>query len=198
MIAEDRGRFSVFCNMRTANGRPYGRRKLCVSIKMNKKIIYRRKEHRLKNFDYSSANAYFITICVKNREPILWQCVPKENVGAAIGRPSDRLSVYGKVIDEAINKIPQKYEFISVDNYVIMPNHIHLLLSINKLSGETSADISRVVNQMKGYVTKQLGFSLWQKLYHDRVIRNEEEYLNKWQYIDENPIRWEEDDEYII
>ena len=165
---------------------------------MKEKIAYSRKEYRLKNFDYSSANSYFITICVKNREPILWQSVPKENVGAPIGRPSDRLSVYGKVIDEAINKIPQKYEFISVDNYVIMPNHIHLLLSVNKLSGEASADIPRVVNQLKGYVTKQLGFSLWQKLYHDRVVRNEEEYLNKWQYIDDNPARWEEDDEYII
>lgn len=128
----------------------------------------------------------------------MWQGVPKENVGAPSGRPFVTLSYYGQVIDEAINKIPQKYEFISVDNYVIMPNHIHLLLTIKKLEGESSAYIPGVINQMKGYVTKQLGFSLWKKLYHDRVIRNEEEYNNKWQYIDDNPIRWTEDDEYII
>lgn len=165
---------------------------------MKEKTMHSRKNYRLKNFDYSSCNSYFITVCVKNREPILWQHIPSENVGAAIGRPSISLSYYGKVIDEAINKIPQKYEFISIDNYVIMPNHIHLLLTIKKLTGEASADIPRVINQMKGYVTKQIGFSLWQKLYHDRVIRNEEEYLNKWQYIDDNPLRWTEDDEYII
>ena len=165
---------------------------------MKEKIMHTRKEYRLKNFDYSSSNSYFITVCVKNREPILWQKVSKENVGAPIGRPSVLLSHYGKVIDDAINNIPLKYEFVSVDNYVIMPNHVHLLITIKKLSGEDSADISGIINQMKGYVTKQIGFSLWQKLYHDRVIRNQEEYNNKWQYIEDNPVRWTEDDEYIF
>ncbi len=53
--------------------------------------------------------------------------------------------------------------------------------------------ISTVINQMKGYVTKQIGFSLWQKLFHDHIIRNEEEYRKIWEYIDTNPLKWEDD-----
>jgi len=53
--------------------------------------------------------------------------------------------------------------------------------------------ISTVINQMKGCVTKQIGFSLWQKLFHDHIIRNEEEYRKIWEYIDTNPLKWEDD-----
>ena len=53
--------------------------------------------------------------------------------------------------------------------------------------------ISTVIRQMKGYVTKQLGVSVWQKLFHDHVIRNEWEYQEIWTYIDNNPTQWELD-----
>ena len=52
--------------------------------------------------------------------------------------------------------------------------------------------ISRVINQLKGYVTKQLGYSIWQKLFHDQIIRDEAEYQRIWQYINENPEKWED------
>jgi hypothetical protein len=57
--------------------------------------------------------------------------------------------------------------------------------------------ISNIVNQMKGYVTKQIGYSVWQKLFYDRIIRDEAEYLKIWQYIDENPVKWQDDCYYI-
>ena len=161
-------------------------------------MIHKRKDYRLKNYDYSSPNAYFITVCIKDRQPILWQSVSHNYVGAPIGRPVRyELSSYGKVTEFAINNISNIYPTVNVDKYVIMPNHIHLILTICEKSETSSPKISTIVNQMKGYVSKQIGFSPWQKLYYDRIIRNEEEYLNKWQYIEDNPRRWTEDDEYV-
>lgn len=72
-----------------------------------------------------------------------------------------------------------------------------MILTICAKSDVPSPKISTIINQMKGYVSRQIGFSPWQKLYHDRIIRNEEEYLNKWQYIEDNPRKWTEDDEYV-
>ncbi len=53
--------------------------------------------------------------------------------------------------------------------------------------------VSRVVQQLKGVVTKQIGHCIWQKLFHDHVIRNEKDYSKIWEYIDNNPARWQED-----
>lgn len=159
-----------------------------------------RKEYRLKNYDYSSPNSYFITVCTKNREPILWQrnmnC-ENENVGAAIGRPHKyTLSPYGEITETAIKNIPHIYKNVSVDEYVVMPNHIHIILTIH--NENLSTGIDNIINKMKGYVSKTIGFSPWQKLYYDRIIRDEEEYNNKIEYIRNNPRKWTEDDEYII
>ena len=151
-----------------------------------------RKRNRLENFNYSTPGAYFITICTKDRINLFW-----DNVGARIARPEDvELSEYGRITEEAIRNISQCYPAVAVDNYVIMPNHIHLLLRI-----ESGADgrpliaptISTVVQQMKGYITKQIGRSIWQKLFHDHVIRSEAQYRKIWNYIDGNPIKWAED-----
>ena len=156
----------------------------------------KRKPNRQKDFDYSQPNAYFITICTKNKEMLFW-----ENVGASIARPEDvRLSKYGKIVVEAIEKISTIYPVITVDNYVVMPNHIHLLLQIHTDdSGRAmlAPTISKVVQQMKGYATKKIGRSIWQKLFHDHVIRDEKGYLKIWNYIEGNPSKWEEDCFYM-
>ncbi len=82
-----------------------------------------RKEIRLKDYDYSSTGVYFVTVCTKDRENILW-----EDVGTTIGRPSEiKLSHYGKIVDDAINNIPNIYPCVTVDHYVIMPDHIDYL-----------------------------------------------------------------------
>jgi len=87
----------------------------------------KRKPNRLREYDYSTPGAYFITFCTKDRKNLFW-----ENVGASIARPQDvQLSSCGKLADHAIQQIPIRYPSISVDQYVIMPNHIHLLLQIN-------------------------------------------------------------------
>ena len=156
----------------------------------------KRKPNRLKDFDYSQPNAYFITICTKNKEMLFW-----ENVGASIARPEDvQLSKYGKIVVEAIEKISTIYPVITVDNYVVMPNHIHLLMQIHSDSSGRAMlapTISIVIQQMKGYATKKIGRSIWQKLFHDHVIRDEKGYLKIWNYIEGNPSKWEEDCFYM-
>ena len=156
----------------------------------------KRKQNRLAEYDYSQPNAYFITICTKNKEKLFW-----ENVGASIARPQNmKLSPYGKIVKEAIENIPYIYPAITVDNYVVMPNHIHLLLQIHTdVNGRAmlAPTISKVVQQMKGYVSKKIGASIWQKLFHDHVIRGEQDYLEIWNYIEGNPSKWEEDCFYV-
>lgn len=154
--------------------------------------LQQRKPNRLPNFDYSTPGAYFITICTKNHKCLLW-----EKVGASIARPpKPKLSNWGNIVADAIRKIPVHYPAVSVDHYVVMPNHIHLLLQINTDENGRAMlapTISRIVQQLKGIVTKQVGFSIWQKLFHDHIIRGEQDYLSIWEYIDNNPLRWEED-----
>ena len=147
-----------------------------------------RKQHRLDNYDYSIAGAYFITICTKNRKNYFWN-----NVGARIARPEDySLTEYGIIVKNAIETIPRYYPAITVDKYVIMSNHIHILLQIHTDSdgrAMRTPTISNVINQFKGFVTKQIKTSIWQKLYYDHIIRGEQDYKEIWEYIENNPYK---------
>lgn len=160
-----------------------------------------RKPNRLNGFDYSSNGAYFITICTQNRQNYFW-----DNVGAHSVRPwkSIHLTEYGKAVEKSILNISVYHPNVWVDNYVIMPNHIHIILFIGDSemcdkSGRTmcAPTISLIVKQMKEYVTKNIGFSIWQKSFHDHIIRNKKSYEEISSYIDNNPITWEQDCFYI-
>ncbi len=160
--------------------------------------IKTRKRNRLENYDYSKPGIYFLTICSKDREWLFW------DVGASIARPGStaHLSFIGKVINDKIAEISQHYQYIHVDNYVIMPNHVHLLLSYcyddsGRALLAPTPDISRILQQFKGAVTKSVDKPVWQKSFHDRIVRNEAEYLKIYEYIDNNPIKWKEDCFYI-
>ena len=157
--------------------------------------IPKRKTIRLKEFDYSSCGAYFITICTSDKRNHFW-----ETVGATIGRPQDvELTLQGKIVDEAINQIPKIYDSVLVDCYVIMPNHIHLILIIHADENGrpmVAPTVSRIISQMKGYVTKRIGKSIWQKLFFDHIIRNKQDYKEHVKYIYENPLRWTYDELY--
>jgi len=147
--------------------------------------LQKRKPNRLENFDYSQNGAYFITICAKDRKPIL----------SAVGANCVRPTKIGTVIENEINRISSIYDSVSIDKYVIMPNHIHLLIRLDN-NGRTqfAPTISRIIKQFKGSVTKQLGESIWQKSFYDHIIRDEYDYLAKWKYIDDNPAKWAEDE----
>ena len=89
---------------------------------------------------------------------------------------------------------------ISVDHDTIMPNHIHLLLQINTDDDGRpmgAPTVSTVINQLKGIITKQVGFPVWQKSYYDHIIRGKKDYLEIWDYIEGNPYRWINDEFYV-
>lgn len=127
---------------------------------------------------------------LKNKENLLWK-----NVGANCVRPLEQLplSKIGIVVENEIHKLNTIYENIKVDKYQIMPNHIHLIIFIYEDSnGRTqfAPTISRIIKQFKGSITKQIGFSIWQKSFYDRIIRNEKEYQEVWNYIHNNPLKY--------
>lgn len=145
-----------------------------------------RKKNRLAGFDYSIAQAYFITICTENRRQLFWK-----DVGAVIDRPEQiPLSNLGIIVRQCIEAIPEHYPAITVENSVIMPEHVHLLLQINsdrEGRSMTAPTISTVVRMMKGAVTKKAGFSVWQKGFYDHVVRGDKDYQEIWNYIEGNP-----------
>lgn len=149
----------------------------------------KRKHPRLKEYDYSQPNAYFITICTQNKQNLFWT-----HVGAIIDRPENvPLNNCGRIVEQSIRDISKHYPVISVDRHVIMPNHIHILLQINADKDGRSMiapTLSTVVRQMKGAVTKKLGHPVWQKGFYDHVIRGENDYRECWQYIEDNPKKW--------
>lgn len=151
-----------------------------------------RKQNRLNHFDYSSTGAYFITICTSCRHNYFWNNNTTDAVvGATIGRPANvDLSPYGIIADKAVNDIPSFYPGVTVEHYVIMPDHIHLLILIRAdKNGRpmVAPTVSRIVQQFKGSVTKKIGRSIWQKSFYDHVIRDREDYARHIKYIYENP-----------
>ena len=164
-----------------------------------------RKKIRLEGYNYSQDGYYHITICVENGHEMLAQIVGD----AAHGVPRVELTDIGKVVKHYIENIDIVYgDEVKTNKYVIMPNHIHMIIVINnndsavnnsgtpRAASPTKAKIPKVINSSKGLVTKKIGFSIWHRSYNDRILRNEEAYRNIWQYIDKNPVKWAEDRYY--
>ncbi len=153
------------------------------------KDIPKRKSIRIKDYDYSTSGAYFITICTANRKKILW-----ETVGADIIRPQNvPLSAIGKIAEQGILQSADHYENITVDKYCIMPDHIHLILHIKSdIDGRmiSPPTVSTVVGSMKRWVSRQIGKPIWQKSFYDHGIRNQQDYNEIWQYIENNPLKY--------
>lgn len=149
----------------------------------------KRKQNRLTGYDYSQPGCYFVTICSRDREH-LFGCVVGADV--LIG-PHVQLSEVGAIVEQTISQIP------SVDKYIVMPNHVHILLRLpvaNNGPMGTSAptqSVPWIVRYLKRTVTMACGKTVWQRGYHDHIIRSEADYLRIWDYIDTNPAKWRED-----
>ena len=157
-----------------------------------------RKRLRLESYDYSQPGSYFITICTRERnQEVLWSIEPA--VGAIINRPPRiSLTPLGRIVDATIRAIPDHYPGISVDQYIIMPDHVHLILALRHIGPDgrqiaAPTPLSNVIQQMKRITSKQAGISLWQKGFYDHVIRNDEDLANVRQYIRNNPLKWIQD-----
>ena len=161
----------------------------------------KRKPVRLRNFDYCDSGAYFLTICTENRRKILSQIVG----GDVLDAPYDiKLTSYGQIADKFINQLSDFYTNIEVDNYVIMPNHIHIILIVHDSGASRTSPptkqhspISSFVSTFKRFCNKELGENIWQRHFYDHVIRNKEDYEKHVKYIYENPVRWYFDELYV-
>ena len=148
-----------------------------------------RKIIRIPDYDYSTPGAYFITVCTAERAKILW-----DGVGADTIRPQNLpLSAVGKIAEQSILQIKNHYKKIEIDKYCIMPDHIHLILRIESdIDGRmiSAPTVSTVVGSMKRWVSRQVGKPIWQKSFYDHGIRNQQDYDEIWQYIENNPLKY--------
>lgn len=161
----------------------------------SKSNIPKRKKIRLDQNFYLGGHVYFITVCAYN----------KKQYFGRIKNGKMYVNNIGQIIE---NKIISLHKFFdcNIEKYIIMPNHIHFLISENTIS------ISKIISSFKRYCFKEVrewintgdirsplreelntNKTIWQKSFYDRIIRNKKEYDILWQYIDENPIRWELD-----
>lgn len=169
--------------------------------------LKKRKDIRLKNFDYSFPGAYFVTICTENRRNYFWnrdldpQKFIWRTVGANCVRPLNLpLSDVGKIVLDELEIWNKTYPAVSLYSYVIMPNHLHIMVVIcadEYGRPQVARTLDRMVKQFKGAVTKKVGHSIWQKSFIEHVIRNKKDYETKPNYIYKNPLQWYYDELYI-
>ncbi len=163
-----------------------------------------RKPLRMSHYDYNTPGAYFLTFCTHKKKHFLSRIV-----GAIHESPEPRLTICGQIVDMVIRDLPPHLH-VTIDQYVIMPNHVHLIAVI------TEEDMLRAIResplQGRSIISKAVGYikmnaskairqrygdiAVWQRGYYDHVIRNGEDYVALAEYIQTNPIRWEQDKLY--
>ncbi|MCJ7623773.1 MAG: transposase [Anaerolineaceae bacterium] len=177
---------------------------------MNPMVKQDRKATRLNGYDYSQPGAYFVTICVKNRE-------------CALGTIIDgfvHLSHEGKFVSDAWINLPRHYQHANLDEFVVMPNHVHGIIIIvgEGLVEQYSPNVqlhrpsptgvsgrhglSEIVRAFKSFSARRInryrgttGTPFWQRTFYDRIIRDEDELNRAQEYIMDNPIKRELDSE---
>ena len=162
-----------------------------------------RKPTRLKNYNYNWQSSYFLTLCTKNKECIFGK-ISKEVITDTSLSANKVVPVAAEINLSKIGKIAEKYitstntqnADIEVEHYVIMPNHIHLLIYVNNNNNQSigpNAIIPKYVSSLKRLINKECGKKLFQRSYYDHIVRNDKDFDNIWNYIDGNPVTWEKD-----
>ena len=171
-----------------------------------------RKQLRLKNYDYNSKGAYFVTICSKNRDHIFskidysvfdkYEVLYSQIVGdGAFDVPQPSLTAIGKIVEKYLLS-SESISGVTIGEYIIMPNHVHFIVFLepekyNRIENGTSRAPSptnemlpHLVSAFKRFVNKELGENIFQRSYIEHVIRDLDDYNTKRKYIYENPLRW--------
>ena len=159
-----------------------------------------RKKNRLANYDYSQNGGYFITICTKQKECLLASIVGD----GVLDVPVTHLSDFGSAIERRIHKMNRVYPNVQTVKYAIMPNHVHLLVCVEQQDSRCAAGTSgrpsptneiipSYVSTLKRLCNREIGENIWQRSYHDHIIRDQAHFDLIWNYIDTNPIRWKQD-----
>jgi REP element-mobilizing transposase RayT len=168
----------------------------------------RRKNSRLQGFDYAQEGAYFVTICTHNRICLLGEVIEKEM----------RLNAWGRVIQSVWLQTAKLRSYLSLDSYVIMPNHLHTVFFLQNHEwatqrvaptmetspgGPAPCSVGAIIGQFKSQATKRIKSSgripiehLWQRNYYEHVVRDEDDLNRIRQYIEDNPANWLEDEYY--
>ena len=167
---------------------------------MEQGSLPKRKPTRLKEYDYSTPGAYFVTMCTHERKKLF-----SDIVGAIHESPENKLTRCGEIVKNIIEYLPERFD-IEIKKYVIMPNHIHLIVIIK--------DAKRAIREsplryQRSVLDKTIGFlkmnaskeihlmhpakSIWQRSYHDHIIRGDRDDRLIYEYIDTNVLRWEKD-----
>lgn len=147
--------------------------------------IPKRKPTRIPRFDYTSENYYFVTICTHEKKYIF----------GSVGN----LNAFGRVAEQDLRELGLHYPGVRVDKMVIMPNHIHAIIVIGCENAEGNyPSLNTVIGRYKSGVSRRIhkqlpGITVWQRSYHDHVIRNRNDYEKIWAYIDGNPMKWMDD-----
>ncbi len=175
-----------------------------------------RKKIRLSGYDYSQDGIYFITICARDRENIF----ARIDVGAGLASArqtnnpqfSDNnrktqidLTDIGHIIEKQWNEIPNRFIGVSLDEFIIMPNHVHGILIVKQRAdarpAPTIGDVicafksECAMEYLKHIKTNNLNScgKIWQRSFYDHIIRNDESLKKIRDYIRNNPLNWEED-----
>ena len=172
---------------------------------------YRIPTNRLQGYDYGANGCYFVTICTKNREHYFGDIVDKTNITGNAAEtdnyPSLRGTEIGKIAEKYWLDIPNHFPFVILDQFAIMPNHIHGILIFNKPDvswqpnkfGRQSQNLGSVIrgfkSSLKRYANENNIDFAWQERFYDRIIRDANEFDNVRAYIFNNPANWK-DNEY--
>ena len=179
-------------------------------MKMNNdKDLPKRKSTRLKNFDYSSAGAYFVTICVRDRMQILSEIArtdlmsANKTIGIAVGEglaPPEitvKLKPCGEIVKEQLQLIETRFLGVTVEDYVIMPDHIHAVIFLHGKAGGASPSptLDDVICAFKSLTSRsckqKYGIEkMFQRSSAEHIVRDREDYETRRKYIYENPKRW--------
>ena len=168
---------------------------------MTSEDLPRRKKIRLEGYDYSKNGLYFVTICVTEKYQVLWENVGANSVRLLTAKEllRPKLSDIGKVVKKKLAEIGEHYPDVFVEMSCIMPDHVHIIINIEKQpkNGRTlfaptseTPTLSRVIKHFKEAVTKELGYSIWQKSFYDTIIKNRKQHAEIRHYIANNPAKY--------
>ncbi len=161
----------------------------------------KRKQLRLKYYDYSQNGMYFVTICTNNRE-CLFNNIVGEDLCVLPNNPD-------KIASEWLKEVENKFQNVLIDKYVIMPNHIHFILAIEGAGAHAGVPLQEMVQWYKTQTTNayikgvksglfpKFNNKIWQRSYYEHIIRNEKNYQEIWQYIDSNILLWNKDEFFV-
>lgn len=159
----------------------------------------KRKRIRLENYDYSQNNAYFVTICTHGRQRLFGYAAVSP-VGA---HPCVRPSAAGEMVEKWINKTAEKFPEYIIEPYIIMPDHIHLIIIIcGAAGGHAGPPLQDVIRWFKTQTTNEYirgvksgiyppyNKKIWQRSFYDHIIRNSSDMTETVKYIYDNPLKW--------